>query len=150
MPTEPEAVLWPEVLRRDAQARREALEASRRPHEPEVTPPPIVPARDPLRAEEYATSNRGMSAAKLGRLAAGRGWQVRASYWMAHDGAEGCAVRAARGPLNFVAVWDRAPGHAGTLTGWKTGFAYGWREGQMPQKVTITTLANLIGEMIDS
>lgn len=114
------------------------------PHAP--PPPPRIPARGPRRAEEYATSNRGLSATKLGRLAAERGWDVEPWYWMAADGTEGCAVRFRKGDFRAVATWKRPPGAAGTLTGWGTDVAYAWVEGvaRAPSQVTHTVLEGIL------
>jgi hypothetical protein len=139
--------LWPEILRRDAAARREETEAARRPYGPEVIPPPIVPARSPRGQTEFATSKRGISAAKLGAKAVGLGWTAEPYYWVTGAGAEGCAVKLAKGPLRAVAIWSRKAENVGTLTGWKTEYAYAWRtdvEGRFPTKMSITELEGLI------
>jgi hypothetical protein len=133
----------------DAAAAREAIEAARRPYVPEVVPPPLVPARPPYGPAEFATSNRGMSAAKLGRKATALGWLAEPVYWREHDGKEGCAVRLARGELRAVALWSRPAGAAGTLTGWQTEYAYAWRTDatdRFPSKMPITTLERLIDD----
>jgi len=108
--------------------------------------PPLVPARPPLAATEFASTNRGMSAAKLGRKARELGWDVEPSYWVGFDGSEGCAVKFAKGELRAVALWRRAAADAGKLTGWKTDVAYAWRmgAGRYPTKVTHTDLERLI------
>lgn len=108
--------------------------------------PPIVPARPPLTAAEYATSNRGMSAAKLGRKAAALGWAVAPAYWVGFDHSEGCALRLAKPPLRAVALWRRPAADAGKLTGWKTDVAYAWRTdvARFPTKLTHTDLERLI------
>lgn len=147
VPPPPDLALYPEIMRRDAEASRKAIEDARKPYEPEVIPPPLVPARPPYGPAEYATSNRGMSAAKLGRLALGRRWDVSPWYWMAHDRSEGCALRLGRGVLRAVALWSRPAGAEGTLTGWKTEYGYAWRSDvsdRFPTRLTITDLERLI------
>jgi hypothetical protein len=108
--------------------------------------PPIVPARPPLTAAEYATSNRGMSAVKLGRKARELGWAVAPAYWVGFDHSEGCALRLAKAPLRAVALWRRPAADAGKLTGWKTDVAYAWRTdvARFPTKLTHTDLERLI------
>jgi len=149
VPPPVDRTLWRERMALDAAAAREAIEAARRPYVPEVVPPPLVPARLPRGPAEYATSNRGMSAAKLGRKAVALGWLVEPAYWREHDGKEGCAVRLARGELRAVALWSRPAGAAGTLAGWETGYAYAWRADatdRFPTKLTITALEGLIND----
>lgn len=139
--------LYPEILRREALARQRAIEDARKPYEPEVIPPPLVPARAPRDASEYATSNRGISAAKLGRRATALGWRVEAIYWKAWDGSEGCALRLTKEPMRAVALWSRPAEQAGNLTGWKAEYAYGWRSDitdRFPTKLTLTDLERLI------
>lgn len=108
--------------------------------------PPIVPARPPLTAAEYATSNRGMSAVKLGRKARELGWAVAPAYWVGFDHSEGCALRLAKAELRAVALWRRPAADAGKLTGWKTDVAYAWRidVARFPTKLTHTDLERLI------
>ena len=140
--------LWHDIMRRDARARSAAIEAAHRPYEPVVVPPPVIPARAPLGPAEYAVSNRGMSAAKLGRHAIAAGWSVQPWYWREHDGREGCAVRLARSALRAVALWSRPAGSAGTTSGWKAEYAYAWRtdaEG-VPVKINITDLERFLDD----
>lgn len=143
-----DTALWPEIMRRDAAARRQAIEDARKPYEPEVVPPPLIPARAPLGPPEFAVSNRGLGAAKLGREAVGRGWHAEPWYWREHDGTEGCAVRLAKGPLRAVAVWSRKAVDVGKLTGWKAEFAYAWRAdlARIPTKLNISDLERLLDE----
>jgi hypothetical protein len=140
--------LWRDIMARDAAAARQAVEDARKPYEPEIVPPPLVPARPPYGPQEYATSNRGMSAAKLGRAAITAGWDVSPWYWQEHDGKEGCALRLARGELRAVALWSRSPSAVGMLSGWKTEYAYAWRadDARVPTKMTITILERLIDD----
>lgn len=146
VPPPPDTALYPEIMRRDAEAARRAIEDARKPYEPEVVPPPRVPARPPSGPAEYATSNRGLSAARLGRYAVGLGWLAEPWYWQEHSGAEGCAVKLARSDLRAVAVWSRSAADAGGAAGWKAGYAYAWRAGanRIPTKLTITDLERLI------
>jgi hypothetical protein len=145
--------LWPEIMRRDVEARTKAYEDARRAYEPEVVPPPRVPARAPTCAAEFATSNRGMSAAKLGRHAVAAGWLAEPWYWQEHDGKEGCAVKLARGPLRAVALWSRPAAKAGGAAGWATEYAYAWRTDfpdRFPVKITITDLERFLDDDPDT
>lgn len=110
-----------------------------------VTGPPQVPARPPIEPTEFA-GTQGRQARGLGRKALAAGWDVSPWYWRAFDGAEGCAVRLARGPLRAVATWKRAPGHLGEKSGWAADVAYGWRTdvSGFPTKLTVTQLEGLI------
>lgn len=107
--------------------------------------PPEVSARPPAGPGEFA-SYGGKQAAGLGRKAAGSGWDVRALYWRAGTGVEGCAVRLARGPLRAVATWKRAAGRLGEKSGWAADVAYAWRIDveRFPTEVTHTQLEGLI------
>lgn len=138
-PTDP--ALYPEIMRRDAEAGRKATEDARRPYEPEVTPPPLVPARAPQGPQEVA-GGQGKQAVGLGRRATALGWLAEAAYWRAHDGTEGCAVRLAKGPLRAVATWQRKAG----AKGWTTDIAYAWRTDAdaVPTKLTLTQLEGII------
>lgn len=136
-----------------APARREwfgllvpVIESAPREAEPVAVAPPLVPARPPLAPTEFASTNRGMSAVKLGRKARELGWHVEPSYWVAGDRSEGCAVKFAKGELRAVALWRRPAADAGKLTGWKTDVAYAWRTdaGRFPTKITHTQLEGLI------
>lgn len=141
--------LYPEIMRRDVQARTEAYEAATRPYEPERIPPPLVPARAPAGPDEYAVSNRGIGAAKLGRLAIGLGWDAEPWYWQEHDQKQGCALKLARDELRAVAVWSRAAKDIGGATGWKAEYAYAWRadvKDRFPTRITITDLERLIND----
>jgi hypothetical protein len=137
---------WREILAADAARWRAEAEEARKPYEPKRTPPPLVPARPPQRPEEYATSNRGLSAAKLGRKAVELGWEANALYWVGHDGAEGCGLWVAKGSLRAVALWKRKAEQAGNLAGWGTDIAYAWRTDidRFPTKLTHTDLEGLI------
>lgn len=148
-PPPPDTALWPEIMARDAAAARAAIEAARRPYEPEAVPPPRVPARAPRGPDEFATSNRGMSAAKLGRHAVAAGWLAEPWYWQEHDGKEGCAVKLAKGPLRAVALWSRPAAKTGGAAGWATEYAYAWRTDfpdRFPVKITITDLERFLDD----
>jgi hypothetical protein len=134
---------WREIMRRDYRARVAKYEAANAKYEPVVVPPPRVPARAPNGPEELA-SYQGRQAVGLGRAAAARGWKVRAHYWQAHDGAEGCAVSMTRDDLYAVATWKRKPGKQGTKSGWEADIAYGVRRGDAPVKLTHTQLEGVI------
>ena len=146
---EPEPIdrtLWREIMRRDALAAREAIEAARRPYEPDVAPPPLVPARAPRAPHEFAGGDGKKQATKLGRGAVALGWSAEPWYWKDGFGNEGCAVRLRRGPLRAVATWKRKAEHAGELTGWAADVAYAWRTDvdRFPMKLTHTQLEGLI------
>lgn len=143
-PPPPGPASWREVVAADFAARRAADEAAARPYEP--PPPPLIAARPPTGPAEYAMSNRGMSAVKLGRKAREAGWHVEPWYWMAHDGAEGCALRLAKGPLRAVALWKRKAADVGGASGWQTDTVYGWRTDveRFPTKMTHTDLEGLL------
>lgn len=130
---------WREIMARDMLARERALHPA--PYAPPVVLPPRVPARAPLNRGEFATR-----AVRLGRIAMANGWDLSPWYWMAGDGAEGCAVKLAKLPLRAVVTWERKSGHAGTLTGWTADVAFAWRQdvARVPMKVTHTTLEGLI------
>lgn len=146
VPPPVERVLWREVMRRDAAARREAIEAARRPYEPEVIPPPLIPARPPYGPAEFAGGDGNKQATKLGRGATALGWLAEPWYWRSGYGDEGCATRLAKGPLRAVALWRRAAADIGKLTGWKAEYAYAWRTDidRGPTKLTHTELEGLI------
>jgi len=146
VPRPADPALYPEIMRRDAMARRAEDEEAKRPYEP--PPPPQIAARAPQGPTEYATSNRGMSAVKLGRLAMDAGWEVEPWYWKEHDGTEGCALRLAQGALRAVAVWSRTLANAGGATGWKAEYAYAWRAdvARFPARLNITDLENLLND----
>lgn len=148
VPLPADAALYPEIMRRDAERRRREDDEARRPYE--APPPPLIPARPPQSPREYATSNRGLSAVKLGRAAQDAGWDVEPWYWKAADGAEGCALRLRKGELRAVATWKRSAANAiaaGT-TGWSTDEAYAWRIDvpRCPTKMNITDLEKLIND----
>ncbi len=88
----------------------------------------------------------GKQARGLGRAATAAGWRVNAVYWRAADGAEGCAVQLAKGPLRAAATWKRKAGHPNPKTGWSTDVAYAWRVDveRFPTKLTHTDLERLI------
>jgi hypothetical protein len=137
---------WREILERDAACWRAEQYALHHPEPYRPPAPPLVPARPPQCAEEYATSNRGLSAAKLGRKAVELAWNVKALYWVGHDGTEGCGLWLAKDSLRAVATWKRKAEQAGNLTGWSTDIAYAWRTdiARFPTKVTHTDLEGLI------
>ena len=148
-PPPPDTALYPEIMRREARARSAAIEAARRPYEPVVVPPPLIPARAPRGPAEFAVSERGMGAAKLGRHAVAAGWQAEPWYWQTHDRAEGCAVRLRKGPLRAVALWSRKADDVGKLTGWKAEYAYAWRTDmpeRFPVKINITDLERFLDD----
>ena len=135
-----DGALWPEILKRDAALRRLADESAAA-VEPYV--PPVVPARAPRGAHEFA-AYRGKQAAGLGRLAAEYGFDVAPFYWRSGTGVEACAVKGFRTvpDMAFVATWQRSPGR-----NWGTDVAYCWRPGDRrhaPSKINITTLEGLI------
>jgi hypothetical protein len=149
VPPPVDRTLWRERMALDAAAAREAIEEARKPYEPEVVPPPIVPARPPRGPHEYASSNRGMSAVKLGRHALAAGWVVEPAYWMAHDHSEGCALRLAKGTMRAVALWSRTAANAGGAAGWKAEYAYAWRSDwtdRFPVKLNITDLERFLDD----
>lgn len=139
---EPDLALWPEIIRRDVAARFAAIEAARVVHVPDPALPPQVSARPPYGPGEFA-SYQGRQAAGLGRAASAAGWTVRAWYWRAADGTEGCAVSMSRGDLRAVATWTRPPGKLGGTSGWATDAAYGWRLGTMPATINTTDLGRI-------
>jgi hypothetical protein len=71
---------------------------------------------------------------------------VEASYWRAHDGTEGCAVKLRKDDLYGVATWARPAGKIGTRAGWAADIAYAWRlDGKsMPVKVNHTQLWEML------
>lgn len=135
-----DGALWPEILKRDMAARRQADV----PVEPEPHVPPLVPARAPRGSHEFA-AGQGRQAAGLGRLAARLGFDVAPYYWKSGAGVEGCAVKGFRAvpSLAFVATWQRKPG----VKGWATDAAYAWRpedRTRAPTKLTVTQLEEII------
>jgi hypothetical protein len=134
---------WREIMRRDYRARMAAYDEAHASYEPEVVPPPRVPARPPTGPAELA-GYQGRQAVGLGRAAAAAGWAVEARYWQAHDGTEGCAVRMARDDLYAVATWKRSASKAGGKSGWGADIAYGVRRGVAPVKLTHTQLEGVI------
>jgi hypothetical protein len=149
VPAPVELINWREVMRREAEARSRAIEEARKPYEPVVIPPPLVPARPPCGPHEYAVSNRGMSAVKLGRHAIAAGWVVEPAYWMAHDRNEGCALRLGKGAARAVALWSRTAANAGSVAGWKAEYAYAWRTDwldRLPVKLNITELERFLDD----
>ncbi len=133
---------WREIMRRDYEARKAAYDQEHTPYEPVVIPQPRVPARPPRGPLEIASYQR-KQAAGLGRKAAAAGWEVRAHYWVAHDGTEGCAVAMRSGDLYAVATWKRPAEQAGTKSGWGADIAYGVKQGTMPIKMTHTQLEGI-------
>lgn len=136
---------WAEIMQRESAARRAADDELKRPYVPEVVHPPVIAARPPSSADEYA-GYRGKQAVGLGRLATAAGWTVEPAYWRAHDETEGCAVRLSKGPLRAVATWTRPAGRRGSRTGWAVDVAYAWRTDvqRFPMKITHTELGKLI------
>jgi hypothetical protein len=131
------------IMRRDWLARQAADAAAHVEYEPEVVPPPLIPARAPTGPTELA-SYQGRQALGMGRQAALAGWAVSAHYWKAYDGSEGCAVKMWRDDLYAVATWKRKPAKAGTKSGWEADIAYGVRRGDAPVKLTHTQLEGVI------
>lgn len=129
---------WREIMRRDTAARFAVVA-------PVAALPPQVPAREPQHAGEFAHGGRGQ-AARLGRVAVERGWEVQPWYWRSGVGAEGCAVRLRKDVLRAVACWGRPAGNVGSKSGWVVDVAYAWRTdvGRMPTKVTMTELEALL------
>lgn len=142
-PPPPGPASWREVVRQDAERRAAEHAAAHAPYVPDVIPPPRVPARSPRGPGELAGYG-GRQAVGLGRRAVVAGWQVRAHYWQAHDGAEGCAVAMRRDDLYAVATWKRKPGKQGSRSGWEADDAYGVRRGDLPVKLTHTQLEGVI------
>lgn len=133
--------LWPEILARDVAARMRSIEEARRPYVPVIVEPPIVCARPPRGPHEFA-SYQGRQAVGLGRLAAGRGFDVAPYYWKSGAGVEGCAVKGFRPSIAFVATWERKLGK-----GWATDVAYVWNPSDkrsLPVRTVITQLEDLI------
>ena len=139
--------LYPEIMRRAAEARKRAIEDARKPYEPEVAPPPLIPARPPAGPHEFAGGDGNKQATKLGRGAVALGWHAEPWYWMSGYGDEGCAARLWKGPLRAVALWSRSAASAGLTVGWKADIAYAWRADvtdRFPTKLTHTDLERLI------
>jgi hypothetical protein len=127
------------IMRRDWLARQAAYDQASAVTEPEVVPPPLIPARWPAGPHELA-GYQGRQAVGMGKRAVAAGWMVQARYWQAHDGTEGCAVSMRTDDLYAVATWKRAAGKAGTTSGWGADIAYGVKRGTMPIKMTHTEL----------
>lgn len=142
-PPPPGPASWSEVITRDIAARRAAEAAASAPVGPPR--PPQVAARQPYGPAEVA-GYQGRQAIGLGKLAASRGWRVRADYWRAGDGTESCAVRLRRADLRAVATWTRPPGKIGARSGWGADVAYGWRLGTLPARITHTDLERFIAD----
>jgi hypothetical protein len=108
-----------------------------------AAPPPLVPARAPRSAVEYA-GHQGKQAVGLGRKARAAGWYVEPVYWRAADGSEGCAARLMHrdGTRRAVATWKRPADRAGTKAGWAVDLAYYWvTDGRnFPTRMTHTEL----------
>lgn len=138
-------MLYPDVLRRDAEARRLEFERKHAVYVPEVILPPQVPARAPRDGSEIA-GYQGKQGVGLGRRATALGWAAAARYWRSGEGVEGCAVQLARGTLRAVATWSRKAGNVGAKAGWAVDVAYAWRTDveRIPTKLTHTQLEGLI------
>lgn len=136
-----DGALWPEILARDVAARMRSIEEARRPYIPVIVEPPIVCARPPRGPQEFA-GYQGRQAVGLGRVAAGRGFDVAPYYWKSGVGVEGCAVKGYRPTLAFVATWQRKPGKS-----WGSDIAYLWNPSDrrsFPSKIGITELGEII------
>lgn len=136
-----DGALWPEILARDVAARMRSIEEARRPYVPVIVEPPIVCARPPRGPQEFA-GYQGRQAVGLGRVAAGRGFDVAPYYWKSGAGVEGCAVKGYRPTLAFVATWQRKPGKS-----WGSDIAYLWNPSDrrsFPSKIGITELGEII------
>jgi hypothetical protein len=146
VPPPVDRTLWRDVMRCDAERSRQAIEDARKPYVPEVVPAPLIPARPPFGPAEFAGGEGQKQATKLGRGAIALGWDVSPWYWRSGYGDEGCALRLAKGPLRAVALWHRAAGNVGKLTGWKAEYAYAWRTDveRLPTKLNHTNLERLI------
>jgi hypothetical protein len=138
-PPAPTSGDWREILATEAKARRDASDAAKVAYEPPAVLPPLTPARPPRGPHELA-AGAGRQALSLGRKAARLGWQVAASYWQAGDGAEGCALRLARGQLRAVVMWSRPT----PADSWVADAAYAWRLGASPASVGHTRLGQLL------
>jgi hypothetical protein len=108
--------------------------------------PPQVPARSPQGPGELAGGDGAKQATKLGRHAVSLGWNVRALYWRAFNGVEGCGLWLSKAELRAVATWKRPAGNVGKLTGWASDFAYAWRADveRFPTRMNLTDLEGLI------
>lgn len=128
----------------EAELKAALIGATRR--EPEGPRTPQVPARPPLRPEEIAGGGKNAQATKLGRIAMAADWSVSALYWRDAGGVEGCGVWLAKEPLRALALWKRAAGQVGAVSGWLVDIAYAWRTDaeRMPTKLTHTDLGRLI------
>lgn len=136
----PEGLLYDDQVRHDTAARAAAMDAAKVAYVPPVVLPARVPARPPQGPGEFARG-QGRQALGLGRKAINAGWRVRALYWQAGDGAEGCGVWLS-GPSGerAVALWKRKPGSEGALSGWGADVAYAWPPGAAPRKTSLTAL----------
>jgi len=136
-----DGALWPEILARDVAARMRAIEEARRPYVPVIVEPPVVCARPPRGAHEFA-GYQGRQAVGLGRLAVRCGMDVQPYYWKSGAGVEGCAVKGYRPTIAFVATWERPPGRS-----WGVDIAYVWNPSDRsrgPVKISLTNLEELI------
>lgn len=141
-----DGALWPEILARDVAARMRSIEEARRPYIPVIVGPPIVCARPPRGAYEFAHGGKGQ-AKLLGVLAASKGMDVAPYYWKSGTGVEGCAVKGYRPTLAFVATWSRKPAFAGLSKGWLSDVAYVWNPSDrrsFPVRTTATQLEVII------
>jgi hypothetical protein len=108
--------------------------------------PPQVAARPPQGPGELAGGDGTKQGTKLGRHAVSLGWSVKALYWRAFDGTEGCGVWLSKAEMRAVATWKRPAGNVGKLTGWGSDFAYAWRADveHFPTRMNLTDLEGLI------
>lgn len=100
--------------------------------------PPQVPARQTISLDEIAKQ-----AMTLGRKAADNGWTVVPWYYRTWNGTEASILRLRRAELGSDVIWERARG----VTGWKSALVYAWRRGQLPQKIGVKRLSDLIDEL---
>jgi hypothetical protein len=144
-PPPPETLTYEQIMKRDALARRAAIEEAHRSYVSPVTLAPIVPARPPYGPHEFAGYG-GRQAVGLGRKAVALGWEVSPWYWLAGDEHEGCALRLGKGPLRAVACWTRKAGNKNPKSGWSADVAYAWRIDiqRIPTKLNHTELEGLI------
>ena len=130
---------WRDVITADRAMREAELAVMQAPYEPPAAP--MVPARPPLGPGEFSTSNRGISAVKLGRKAIDAEWSVAPLFWQSAAGIAGCGIWISKGVMRAVATWKRSASGS-----WGTDLAYAWRTdvARFPSKLTHTELERLI------